>query len=330
MSSSIETVNHGRSSLRATSNPAAVADNKTEPTSVWVTPLLAPGNLYPVPELQPFHDRAAFLTVSELARFHHCRHHHYLSDRKGLKRTRVPRLFDPPSAAEIGTAFHRYAQYVRPDWTPEYQLARARASLGREWFPIDDSMLEEGAHRIVVSGARLLASPWWQQMHRATNSRQEMQFLLTIDRYSLLDGTVDAVYERHGGLTVVDYKTAALGDDPALSMGVVAARHELQAAAYALAMQATIGLPVRRFVFFFPERGTSYVLRPTQAWLTSWHGKLAAISREIMGLVKDSPVVSRYESARCDECALRHICRPYGDPSLGPVSRQVGALEKLA
>ena len=70
----------------------------------------------------------------------------------------------------------------------------------------------------------------------------------------VVEGFIDLLYEREGGLVVVDYKTDAI-DAPETAETVQ--RYRLQGGAYALAAQRATGKPVREVVFLF--------LRPSKA-----------------------------------------------------------------
>jgi len=65
----------------------------------------------------------------------------------------------------------------------------------------------------------------------------------------VLEGFVDLLLRTPGGLVVVDYKTDRAPTGAALDDAVE--RYSVQAAAYALALEATLGEPVTRCVFVF-------------------------------------------------------------------------------
>ena len=67
----------------------------------------------------------------------------------------------------------------------------------------------------------------------------------------LLEGFVDLLYEGPDGLVIVDYKTDAVPSERELATAM--ARYRLQGAAYALAVQETLGRPVARCVFVFAQ-----------------------------------------------------------------------------
>ena len=66
----------------------------------------------------------------------------------------------------------------------------------------------------------------------------------------LLEGFIDLIYQTvDSGLVVVDYKTDALRDGEAVDQAL--SRYELQGAAYALALEASLGKPVSACRFLF-------------------------------------------------------------------------------
>ncbi len=65
----------------------------------------------------------------------------------------------------------------------------------------------------------------------------------------VLEGFVDLLFEGPDGLEVVDYKTDRVRDEDEVDR--LAARYRLQGAAYAAAVQAATGRPVRRCTFLF-------------------------------------------------------------------------------
>jgi CRISPR/Cas system-associated exonuclease Cas4 (RecB family) len=272
--------------------------------------------------------------VTDVAHFAHCRHRHFWSVLQGINRSAAGRIFAPPSAAELGVAFHSYVQHRISDWTPEHQLARAKAALARVWFSTSEEMLHDGALRILTYADRLDRSVWGRQMSLAgTRVRRELPFHWRLNGNTVIHGSIDALYERHGGLTIVDYKTGTLGEEYGLAMAKVAAHHEVQAASYALAMEGLEHRPVRRVVFYFAQTGTSYALRVTPSWLTSWRGKLDRLTGGMAEYRRDhaqrAPEIMRYDAMRCDDCPLRRICRPQGDPLVACAISAAGAGQVL-
>jgi ATP-dependent helicase/nuclease subunit A len=75
----------------------------------------------------------------------------------------------------------------------------------------------------------------------------------------VLEGFVDLLFEGPDGLEVVDYKTDQVRTDDEIDR--LAARYRLQGAAYAAAVRASTGKPVRRCTFLFLRAGDA-VERP--------------------------------------------------------------------
>ncbi|MDP9401965.1 MAG: UvrD-helicase domain-containing protein [Actinomycetota bacterium] len=70
-----------------------------------------------------------------------------------------------------------------------------------------------------------------------------------------LEGFVDLLYETPEGLVVVDYKTDAVTTEAEMTVAV--ARHRLQGAAYAVALEAALGRPVNACRFVFVSGGVA-------------------------------------------------------------------------
>jgi ATP-dependent exoDNAse (exonuclease V) beta subunit len=92
-----------------------------------------------------------------------------------------------------------------------------------------------------------------------------------------VEGFIDLLYETPEGLVVVDYKTDALPDQARLDEAL--ARYRLQGAAYALALQESLGRPVTRctFVFVQARAGTDRDVDDLDAALADVRGRLTAI-----------------------------------------------------
>ena len=95
----------------------------------------------------------------------------------------------------------------------------------------------------------------------------------------LLEGFVDLLLRAPSGLIVVDYKTdrAPTGD----RLDAAVARYSLQAAAYALALEATLHEPVTRCVFVFAREPEAVERDVTD---------LAGSIREVRQLLRNEPV----------------------------------------
>ena len=80
----------------------------------------------------------------------------------------------------------------------------------------------------------------------------------------LVQGIIDCWYENGAGITLVDYKSDRLPDDPALCQAGLISRYALQLDYYALAIQKATGKPVNRRLIWLVRQGRSYDLTPMQ------------------------------------------------------------------
>ncbi len=98
-----------------------------------------------------------------------------------------------------------------------------------------------------------LSSPTVRAAFASATLRREL-YVATRVGGVVLDGFVDLCFEDSEGLVVIDYKTDRIGGAAELTRA--AGRHELQAAAYALALGDAAGKPVSRCVLVFlrPQR----------------------------------------------------------------------------
>src|SRR5690606_27274640 len=92
-----------------------------------------------------------------------------------------------------------------------------------------------------------LASPTIQEAARSRHHKELYVAAPVGDR--LLEGFVDLLIETPEGLVIVDYKTDSVRDEAEIDAQL--AHHQLQGAAYAVALQSSTGRPVVdcRFVF---------------------------------------------------------------------------------
>lgn len=130
-----------------------------------------------------------------------------------------------PTGADL-TALAAWQAQVEgvPDAAADIE-AKARAALS--------SALVRGA----VDGGR-----WWREVHVAA----PVEGAGDID---LVEGFVDLLFDDGDGLVVVDYKTDAVPDERALRQALD--RYAPQGAAYAVAVEAATGRPVRAVHFLF-------------------------------------------------------------------------------
>ncbi len=147
----------------------------------------------------------------------------------------------------VGRAVHRVLETVdfgAPGADDVVALARLQA---------DAEGVPEAAGRVSALARAVLASPTVMAARSSARRWREL-FVAAPVGTGLLEGYVDLLYEEPGGsLVVVDYKTDRARTDDELDRAV--ARHRLQGAAYALAIQVALGRPVSRCVFVFARAG---------------------------------------------------------------------------
>jgi len=146
----------------------------------------------------------------------------------------------------IGRATHAVLQVVdlrHPDDAQIRQAANAQAAAESLSGPAADAVgrLAMRATRHTMVRQAVSADRYWRELYAAAE----------VDGV-LLDGFIDLLYELpNGNLVVVDYKTDALQAGESLAAAVE--RYRLQAAAYALILQESLGQTVERCVLLFLE-----------------------------------------------------------------------------
>jgi ATP-dependent helicase/nuclease subunit A len=147
----------------------------------------------------------------------------------------------PPAMRRGGTALGRavHAVLATVDFVAPAELGALAAA----------EAAVEGISEVVDVAQRVqsaLDSPTVVAARKAPRRWRELYVSAPVgDRDRLVEGYIDLLFEdEQGGLVVVDYKT-----DAALDTAVD--RYRLQAATYALALEATLGRPVARAVFVF-------------------------------------------------------------------------------
>jgi ATP-dependent helicase/nuclease subunit A len=148
------------------------------------------------------------------------------------------------AGTSIGRAVHGVLQSVdlaTGDGAAE--LARAQAAAEGVDAKADEverlarAAVASAAVREAVAGGRL-----WREVYVAAPVGD-----ITVEGY------IDLLYETADGLGVVDYKTDTVRSDAEVDAAVE--RYRLQAAAYALVLQRTVGRPVARCTFVFVSGG---------------------------------------------------------------------------
>ena len=160
----------------------------------------------------------------------------------------------------IGRAVHAVLQHTDltdPDGAGVEVLARWQA--GVEGIPGAAGEIEAKARAALRSGVvrRAVGSArWWREVHVGV----PLAALVGHDvsgGVDVFEGFVDLLFEEDGRLVVVDYKTDGVPDQSALDAALE--RYAPQGAAYAVALEAAVGLPVAEVHFLF-LRGDDAVL----------------------------------------------------------------------
>lgn len=149
-----------------------------------------------------------------------------------------------------------------------FRRGRAATSVGRAVHAVLQSVdLESGSDVAVLSAAAAAAegiparTAEIERLVRALIASDVVQEAVAGNRYwrevfvsapvgeILVEGYIDLLYEGPRGLVVVDYKTDSVEDDE--SIVAATERYRLQGAAYALALERTLGRPVADCKFLF-------------------------------------------------------------------------------
>lgn len=147
------------------------------------------------------------------------------------------------AGTSIGRAVHGVLQSVDLG-TGHGAADLARAQAAAEGVDAKASEVERLVLAALSSGAvkEAVAGRHWREVYVAAPVGG-----LTIE------GFVDLLYETPDGLVVVDYKTDTVRSDAEVDAAVE--RYRLQAAAYALALERSLGRPVARCTFVFVSGG---------------------------------------------------------------------------
>ncbi|MGY6500658.1 MAG: UvrD-helicase domain-containing protein [Acidimicrobiales bacterium] len=145
----------------------------------------------------------------------------------------------------VGRAVHGVMQHVDlAEHTPATLSAEATRQCDLEAIP-------ELVDTVVALAASALGSSAVSDAARSRHHREVYVAAPLGDR--VLEGYVDLLVETPEGLVVVDYKTDAVRSDADVDAKL--AGYELQAAAYAVALEASTGLSVARCRFVFCRTG---------------------------------------------------------------------------
>ncbi|MEY2464767.1 MAG: ATP-dependent helicase/nuclease subunit [Acidimicrobiaceae bacterium] len=116
--------------------------------------------------------------------------------------------------------------------------------------------MADAAEQVAHLAASALASPVVLEARASTRRWREVAVVAPIADGRYVEGYLDLLFEdANGDLVVVDYKTDRARTDAELDAAM--GRYRLQAAAYALALEATLGRPVARAVFVFTRSDTA-------------------------------------------------------------------------
>jgi ATP-dependent helicase/nuclease subunit A len=148
----------------------------------------------------------------------------------------------------VGRAVHAVLQTVDLDAPGDLgALAGVHASVEGVPTAADD---------VAGLAASALAAPTVLQARATPRRWREVAVAAPMGDGRLVEGYIDLLFEDAAGdLVVVDYKTDRARSDAELDAAM--GRYRLQAAAYALALEATLGRPVARAVFVFARIGAA-------------------------------------------------------------------------
>jgi hypothetical protein len=139
----------------------------------------------------------------------------------------------------------------------------------------------------------------------------EVAFDLTVSDDLSLRGRIDAVFDRDGDETIVDWKTGSeLGPDV-----------DAQLTFYAFVWGREHGSPPSEMVALSLATGERVSRRPTQTDLDDIEAEVAAMVEELRGALADDADVDRTAGPHCRWCALLATCSE-GESALSLLGRQ--------
>ncbi|HYQ79932.1 MAG TPA: PD-(D/E)XK nuclease family protein, partial [Anaeromyxobacteraceae bacterium] len=215
----------------ATFAVAPPAPARPEPPPAPLAAVAAPPLAGPAPLA------AVRLAVTDLAEYARCPRRHFLAHRLGLPERApaeggAPVQDDPARATARGTLAHAMLAESDLAAPPLERRAQLAAAAGRRGY----DPASPAVRRILGDVWRFLEAPPGRRLAalaRAGALRREVPFLLRLDGAPglpacYLSGTVDALWEERGEVTVVDFKYS-------VGRAEERERYRLQLAAYALA-----------------------------------------------------------------------------------------------
>jgi ATP-dependent exoDNAse (exonuclease V) beta subunit len=146
---------------------------------------------------------------------------------------------------ELGTLVHDVMERI--DLSAPGNIADVARALARPRGMGDATV--RVASELIVSA---LSTPVIGRARAAARSWRELPFCLESDGV-ILEGKIDLVFEEEDGLVVVDYKTDEIGAGSAADL---AARYDVQARSYGLALAAVTGRCVKEVVLVFMREPT--------------------------------------------------------------------------
>ena len=153
------------------------------------------------------------------------------------------------SGTNIGRAVHSALQTVNIEDPDDAEiLAVAKAQSAAEGLTARSAGDVARLIRVALNSATVreavASGRYWREVYVAAPIADDN------GREVLLEGFIDLIYQTvDGDLVVVDYKTDALRDGEAVDQAL--SRYELQGAAYALSLEASLGKPVSACRFLF-------------------------------------------------------------------------------
>lgn len=266
-----------------------------------------------------------WMSATELSEFVACPERHRIRYREGFHETRL-QLYErgrlSPSAR--GKALHDYLARVQPEWNVEQRHTTMTRAISRH-ARYELVTPEDHADELIAVANRFLSTEWWSRASSAERQHREMPFVFRLDRDTTLTGSLDLAYEEAGRWTIVDYKASALpgGVERSVALRQFARRYEVQAAVYALALDAlgTAG-KVTRVVLYSLESCAAVEIAVTPWLLTQWRSALSVLAmRARLGHYGNGP---RWSADQCPGCPYLRLCRPPGAPdAANDVSTQV-------
>ena len=170
-------------------------------------------------------------------------------DEKGEPADDLPPWRRGRSGTNIGRAVHSALQTVNMEDPDDAEiLAVAKAQSAAEGLTVRSAADVARLIRVALNSATVreavASGRYWREVYVAAPIADDD------GREVLLEGFIDLIYQNvEGDLVVVDYKTDALRDGEAVDQAL--SRYELQGAAYALALEASLGKPVSACRFLF-------------------------------------------------------------------------------